>query len=229
MKTLYFTIMPIVASLDAARATGVVLRHFLKSAAENAISPSVVFRKKGTESGAVERAVVTCNGEDFVSFRKEWLGTIKWRAKGKSNRNFYVQISAIDLPKHLLEQPSTITFEAIRASGPGGQHVNKVSTAIRATHPFSGITLVASEHRSQLQNKATATLKIQKKIAEWKENQLVQWLENQSVNTNIKVRNQPPVKEIISADFRANHKKDTVRTERKSFRNNSNKLLNDSN
>jgi protein subunit release factor B len=39
-----------------------------------------------------------------------------------------------------------------RAGGPGGQHRNKVESAVRLVHPRSGVTVTASERRSQSQN-----------------------------------------------------------------------------
>ncbi len=46
--------------------------------------------------------------------------------------------------------------EPFRAPGPGGQRKNRKETAVRLTHPPSGITVVASERRSQAQNREMA-------------------------------------------------------------------------
>ena len=57
-----------------------------------------------------------------------------------------------------------IQFQPLRASGPGGQHRNKVETAIRATHLPTGITVIATEHRSQYRNKKLALARLQTRL-----------------------------------------------------------------
>ena len=52
-----------------------------------------------------------------------------------------------------------------RAPGPGGQRKNRKETAIRLTHPPSGISVVASERRSQAQNREIAFERLIKGLA----------------------------------------------------------------
>jgi ribosome-associated protein len=57
-----------------------------------------------------------------------------------------------------------VTFQPLRAGGPGGQHRNKVETAVRATHTPTGLSVVAADHRSQIRNKREALDRLHKKL-----------------------------------------------------------------
>lgn len=55
--------------------------------------------------------------------------------------------------------------EPYRSSGPGGQRKNKKETAIRLTHLPTGITVIATEHRSQARNRELAFERMREKLA----------------------------------------------------------------
>jgi protein subunit release factor B len=65
--------------------------------------------------------------------------------------------------RKLLEQCEVTTF---RASGPGGQHRNRRESAVRLRHIPTGIVVVATERRSQHQNKAVALERLARRIAQ---------------------------------------------------------------
>ena len=58
-----------------------------------------------------------------------------------------------------------ITYETLRSSGPGGQNVNKVETAVRAVYQPTGLSVTASDERSQLRNKQLAKERLLSRLA----------------------------------------------------------------
>ena len=66
----------------------------------------------------------------------------------------------MSLPDFLQKLLRECDVETYRASGPGGQHRNKTESAVRMTHRPTGITRVATEHRSQLRNRELALERI---------------------------------------------------------------------
>ncbi len=79
-----------------------------------------------------------------------------------------------------------LEIEAHRASGAGGQHVNKTDSAIRIKHIPTGIVVGCQNERSQLQNKEMALKMLKSKLLEIKEREQLEKVEDiKGVKTNI--------------------------------------------
>jgi ribosome-associated protein len=57
-----------------------------------------------------------------------------------------------------------VAIDTFRASGPGGQHVNKTNSAIRLTHAPSGVVVIAQDLPSQFRNKEIAFTRLIEKL-----------------------------------------------------------------
>jgi protein subunit release factor A len=57
-----------------------------------------------------------------------------------------------------------VVLETYKSSGPGGQRKNKTETAVRLTHLPTGITVVATEQRSQAQNRQLAFERLRERL-----------------------------------------------------------------
>jgi peptide chain release factor len=124
----------------------------------------------GSEENTFISSRLIIRGDQLESFISEWEGTILWIGqsmyrKNHPRKNWYVGLQFKKPVKQIGFNEDDILFQAIRSGGPGGQHVNKVSTAIRAIHIPTGISVHVSDTRSQLQNKQLAIKRLQEAIA----------------------------------------------------------------
>ena len=71
-----------------------------------------------------------------------------------------------------------LEITAHRSSGAGGQHINKTDSAIRIVHKPTGIVVGCQTERSQLQNKETALRMLKSKLAEIKERENLDKIED---------------------------------------------------
>jgi peptide chain release factor 2 len=87
-----------------------------------------------------------------------------------------------------------LQVDTYRASGAGGQHVNKTDSAVRITHRPSGIVVQCQNERSQSSNKATAMAMLRSRLAELEERKRREEIaaergEAQDVNFGSQIRN----------------------------------------
>jgi peptide chain release factor len=90
----------------------------------------------------------------------QWIGNSPFRPAHK-RRNWFVGVALAPEPEAIIDlREEDIDYQAMRASGPGGQHVNKTDSAVRATHCPTGLVATAQEQRSQHANRKLARLKL---------------------------------------------------------------------
>lgn len=113
--------------------------------------------------------LVSLQGEGAENLAERWCGSLLWICQSPyrshyGRKNWYIGIASFKQTDPTLE--GQIRFETLRSSGPGGQHVNKTDSAIRATHTASGISVKVQSERSQHANKKLALLLISHKLAQ---------------------------------------------------------------
>lgn len=121
---------------------------------------------------------------DIDDLSKEWAGTVQWIARSPyrkfhKRKNWFVGVAFFDVAKQLQFNMTDVRVETCRASGPGGQHVNKVETAVRGTHIPSGIQVLAMDSRSQLENKQLCLKRLEAKVQAWQGEKLIQQQQEQ--------------------------------------------------
>jgi peptide chain release factor len=110
-------------------------------------------------------ALVAVEG-DVEPLVASWEGTLQWTCpspirKGWGRKNWYISASVIRPPPPAQGlRESDLQFQTYRASGPGGQHMQKTDSAVRVTHKPTGLIAHAQEERSQHRNKALATARL---------------------------------------------------------------------
>lgn len=125
------------------------------------------------ERGAALSALLSLEGVDARAFASRNCGSVLWICpspvrSGHKRKNWFVGVELLAPPDTggTSLRAADVTFEAMRASGPGGQHVNKTESAVRATHRPSGLVATAREERSQAMNKKLALARLAGLLAE---------------------------------------------------------------
>ncbi len=173
-----------------------VLEIFLKEAKKENLSVEIVDKEVGPLNGTLLSVSVLVKGVTVKAFLTKWEGSVLWISpspyrKFHKRKNWFVGIKAYDVADLFVWDDKEVVFESLRASGPGGQHVNKTESAVRAKHIPSGISVVASERRSQYQNKAEALERLKAKVLGWNADEAAQKAQNQWNQHNCLERGNP--------------------------------------
>jgi peptide chain release factor len=204
-------IIQITAGRGPAECTWVVaqvLKKVLDEAQTEGLEAILLQREVGQENGTVETATISVKGKNASAFANSWIGTIQWIGQSQfrkmhKRQNWFIGIFEIEPQKNSLISENDIQYQAMRSSGAGGQHVNKVSSAIRATHIPSGIAVVSMDSRSQHQNKKLATERLLKKLEDETLQQLKNYVGKQWEN-QLNIQRGNPVRVFTGTDFKKN-------------------------
>jgi peptide chain release factor len=125
----------------------------------------------GPEPGTANSALISISGGRVDRFAASWSGTVQWTARSPfrpehKRKNWFVGIDVIEPVDETRFHPKYVRWETMRASGPGGQHVNRTESAVRVTHIPTGVQAAASEERSQHRNRKLALARLARKLDE---------------------------------------------------------------
>jgi len=183
-----------------------VLKKVLQEAVAFNLKATVLQHEAGSENGTVESAIILLEGKEVNDFVKSWTGTIQWIGKSTfrkfhKRKNWFIGIFEIEKTKEMVFSEKDIQYQAIRSSGAGGQHVNKVSSAIRATHLPTGLSVVSMDSRSQHQNKKLATERLLQKLKEESVVQIKNQFQTQWTN-QLQIERGNPIRTFEGSDFK---------------------------
>jgi peptide chain release factor len=116
--------------------------------------------------------LIAIDGPAADVYAQTWQGTLQWICasplRSTKRKNWFIGANIIQEADPVIQtwKPEDIRFEAFRASGPGGQHVNTTNSAVRIIHIPTGLTAQAQEERSQFHNKRLALARLANVLAE---------------------------------------------------------------
>ena len=140
-----------------------IMRMYTRWAERRGFEVEILDLSEGEEAG-IKGAVLEIKGQYAFGFLRPETGVHRlvrispFDAQARRHTSFasVFVYPVVDEEINIEVRDEDIVMEVFRASGAGGQHVNKTSSAVRLRHTPSGVVVSSQQERSQFKNKATA-------------------------------------------------------------------------
>lgn len=197
MEKYYIQITSGRGPIECCRVVVLVMQKIIDQVRSLGFNAEIVEHEDGPQDGCMFSATLSIGSEDIAPFIKEWEGSVLWIAQKNPFRpwhrrkNWFVGVHFFKPMESNKTDEHDIVYETLRSSGPGGQNVNKVETAVRATHLPSGLSVLASDMRTQVQNKKLARERLVIKLLVMEEEKQMRQTHDVWMNHNTLERGNP--------------------------------------